>query len=426
MWKAEKFQTFLSTNKSLCFQGFYQVFHKNFFYYNNYKNNKIYLLIDERVLLQGGKTMKFSCEKYLLQNACATASRAAASKSPIPALEGLLIEAGSSVKITGYDLKEGIYTSFPADIAKPGSIVLGARFFGEMIRRLPDGIVTVTADQSNNVNVKCGKSEFNFMGISADDYPEMPMVDGLNNISLPQKILRSMINQTIFAVSDNDVRPIYTGTLFEIEGDELTLVSVDGYRLAKRREKLESAKMENCSFVVPGSALSDIERICTDEEEAVEIAVGAKHISFSIGETVLISRRLEGEFLNYRKSIPDSFRYKLQVERTELMASIDRVALIVSEKNSSPVRMNFNDGSIDLLCVTPIGKAEDICTCEGSGEGLEIGFNDRYLMDALKAAGKDQLNICLNTASSPCIIEASDGSDGFTYMILPVRLRAGD
>ena len=179
--------------------------------------------------------MKFTCEKYLLSLAVATAGRAAASKSPIPALEGLLIEAGSSVKITGYDLKEGIYTSFPADIAKPGSIVLGARFFGEMIRRLPDGIVTVTADQSNNVNVKCGKSEFNFMGISADDYPEMPVVDGLNNISLPQKILRSMINQTIFAVSDNDVRPIYTGTLFEIEGDELTLVSVDGYRLAKRR-----------------------------------------------------------------------------------------------------------------------------------------------------------------------------------------------
>lgn len=370
--------------------------------------------------------MKFSCEKYLLQAACATASRATASKSPIPALEGMLIEALADVKITGYDLKKGIYTSIAADVAKPGSVVVGARLFGEMIRRLPDGIVTITADESNSVNVKCGKSEFNFMGMSADDYPEMPGVDGVNNITLPQKILRSMINQTIFAVSDNDVRPIYTGTLFEIEGDELTLVSVDGYRLAKRCEKLESAQMENCSFVVPGSALSDVERICGDEDENVSISVGAKHISFSIGETVVVSRRLEGEFLNYRKSIPEIFRYKVQVERSELMTTIDRVALIVSEKNSSPVRMSFNDGSIDCLCVTPIGKAEDVCTCDGSGEGLEIGFNDRYLMDALKASGKDKINICLNTASSPCVVEAADESQAFTYMILPVRLRAGD
>ena len=303
-------------------------------------------------------------------------------------------------------------------------MVVGARLFGEMIRRLPDGIVTISTDINNNVNVKCGKSEFNFMGISPEDYPEMPVVDGVNNIALPQKILGSMINQTIFAVADNDMRPIYTGTLFDIEGEELTLVSVDGYRLAKRSEKLESAKMENCSFVVPGSALADIERICGDSEELVKISVGAKHISFSIGETVVVSRRLEGEFLNYKKSIPDSFKYTVKVDRGEFMSAIDRVALIVSERNTSPVRMSFNDGNIDCLCVTPIGRAEDVCTCEGSGEGLQIGFNDRYLKDALKAAAKEELNICLNSASSPCIITAADGSDNFTYMILPVRLHA--
>ena len=207
----------------------------------------------------------------------------------------------------------------------------------------------------------------------------------------------------------------------------MTLVSVDGYRLAKRCEKIEGENVENCTFVVPGSALSDIERICGDTEDKVSISVGAKHISFSIGETVVVTRRLEGEFLNYRKSIPDKFRFTVQVERAEFMSTIDRVALIISEKNSSPVRLNFHDGSIDCLCLTPIGKAEDVCTCEGSGEGLEIGFNDRYLMDALKAAsGTDKLNICLNTASSPCVIDAADGSGAFTYMILPVRLRAGD
>lgn len=368
--------------------------------------------------------MNFSCEKYLLQNACATASRAAASKSPIPALEGLLIQAGEKITVTGYDLKKGIYTSLEADVKESGSVVVGARLFGEMMRRLPDGIVNISTDINNNVNVKCGKSEFNFMGISAQDYPEMPSVDELNNIALPQNILSEMINQTIFAVADNDVRPIYTGTLFNIDGDELTLVSVDGYRLALRREKLESAHMENCSFVVPGSALTDVERICSDNEDTAEISVGTKHISFRIGGTVVVSRRLEGEFLNYKKSIPESFKYMVKVDRSEFMSTIERVSLIVSEKNSSPVRMSIGDGSIHCLCVTPIGRAEDTCTCEGDGEGLEIGFNDRYLKDALKAAGKDELHVCLNTASSPCIIKAADGSDNFTYMVLPVRLHA--
>ena len=191
--------------------------------------------------------MKFTCEKGLLQAACATASRATASKSPIPALEGLLIEAKGDVKITGYDLKEGIYTNIQADVAQGGSVVVGARFFGEMIRRMPDGIVTLSTDQNDSVKVKCGKSEFNFMGISPEDYPEMPVLDAINTIALPQKILRSMINQTIFAVADTDVRPIYTGTLFEVEGDTLTLVSVDGYRLALREAgERQNGKLQLC------------------------------------------------------------------------------------------------------------------------------------------------------------------------------------
>ena len=213
--------------------------------------------------------MKFSCEKYLLQSACGIASRAAAGKSPIPALEGLLLQASDRLTVTGYDLKKGIYTQLEAEVKEQGSVVVGARLFGEMIRRLPDGIVTISTDINNNVNVKCGKSEFNFMGISPEDYPEMPVVDGVNNIALPQKILGSMINQTIFAVADNDMRPIYTGTLFDIEGEELTLVAVDGYRLAKRSEKLESARMENCSFVVPGSALADMAKAVLHDERRV-------------------------------------------------------------------------------------------------------------------------------------------------------------
>ena len=368
--------------------------------------------------------MKFSCEKHLLQAACNIASRATAAKSPIPALEGLLISADDKLTVKGYDLRKAIYTSIEADIAQRGSIVVGARLFGEMIRRLPDGIVTITVDEKDNVNVSCGKSKFNILGISAEDYPELPRFDSENNISLPQKTLKSMINQSLFAVSQDEIRPIYTGSLFEVEADSLTLVSVDGYRLAKRVEKIEGADMNPCSFVVPGSTLSDIEKICQDGEEMLDISVGAKHISFNLGETVVVSRRLEGEFLNYRKSIPENFKFELKVEKSEFLSSIDRVSLIVSDKNTSPVRMTIGDGSIDCLCVTPIGRAEDVCTCEGDGQGMQIGFNDRYMKDALKAASCDELKICLNTPSSPCIIKAADGSENFVYMILPVRLHA--
>ncbi len=369
--------------------------------------------------------MKFSCEKYLLQSACAIASRAAASKSPIPALEGLQISAEDRLFVKGYDLKKGIVTGIEADITQRGVVVVGARLFGEMIRRLPDGIVTVSSDEKDNISVKCGKSQFNILGISAEDYPELPQFDAVNSIRLPQHILKDMINKTIFAVSTDEVRPVYTGTLFEVEEKQLTLVSVDGYRLARRTEKLADSKLESCTFIVPGNALSDVEKICTDEEDGeVSISVGAKHISFEIGDTVVVSRRLEGEFLNYRRSIPDTFKYEIKVDRAEFMASIDRVSLIVSEKNSSPVRMTVGDGTIDCLCVTPIGRAEDVCTCEGNGEGLLIGFNDRYMKDALKAAGKDELKLCVNTAASPCIIKAADGSEDFTYMVLPVRLHA--
>ena len=368
--------------------------------------------------------MKFSCEKSLLQAACNVVSRAAASKSPIPALEGLQIVADDRLTIKGYDLKKAIVTAVEADISQRGSIVLGARLFGEMMRRMPDGIVTISADEKDNVSVKCGKSAFNIMGMSSEDYPELPRFDALNSITLPQNLLKDMINKTIFAVSTDEVRPIYTGTLFEVSEKELNLVSVDGYRLAKRSEKLKDAKLENCSFVVPGSALGDVEKICGDTEDPVSISVGAKHISFVIGDSTVISRRLEGEFLNYRRSIPDTFKYELKVDKGELMSSIDRVSLIVSEKNSSPVRMTLGDGIIDCLCVTPIGRAEDVCTCEGNGEELLIGFNDRYMKDALKAAGTDELLLCVNTASSPCILKAADGGDSFTYMVLPVRLHA--
>ena len=335
--------------------------------------------------------MKFSCDKYVLQQAAASAARAAAAKSPIPTLEGLLIEAGASVRITGYDLKKAIYTTIDADIPEPGSVLIGARLFCEMLRRMPDGIVTVEAE---------------------------------NGVSLPQDLLKKMINECSFAVSTNESRPVYMGTLFEIENNVLTMVSVDGYRLALRREAVEGYG-DDCSFIVPGTALSDLERLCGDSDERVVLSVGSKHISFTVGNTVILSRRLEGDFLNYKKAIPESFRVTVKTARTDLLEVVERVSLIIDSKNNAPLRLTFRKDAIDFVCTTPLGKAADSCPCEGDGGDLEIGFNDHYLSDALKAAPAEEINVCLNTGSSPCILVPADGSDNFVYMVLPVRLRAG-
>ncbi len=369
--------------------------------------------------------MKFSCERYLLLAAVNTAGRCAASKSPIPSLEGLLIEAGVEVKITGYDLKKGIYTHFPADVAEPGAIVLGAKIFAEIVRSLPDGIVTVSSDSNYAVTIRCGASVFNIIGTDAEEYPELPVVDNENCIGLPQKLLGQMIRQTIFAVSDNESRPVYTGSLFELDGNALTVVAVDGYRLALRREEVEGEGMPACRFIVPGTALSDLEKLCADTDDKVDITVGAKHISFVVGDTVLVSRRLEGEFLNYKKSIPQDFNIRVKIERSELLRVVSRVSLIIDEKIKNPLRLTFGDGVLSITCATGVGKADDRCDISGDGKGLEIGFNNRYLLDALKAAPADELTLCLNTDSSPCVVKAADGSENFSYMILPVRLKAG-
>ena len=369
--------------------------------------------------------MKFTCEKYLFQAAVQTASRAASSKSPIPALEGLLVEAGSGcVRITGYDLRKGIYTEFAADIEEPGALIIGARLLGDIVRSLPDGIVRV-ASEGTAIRIVCGDSDFSVSGFDAADYPELPEVDLQNSISINQKKLSDMIRQTSFAISDNESRPVYTGSLLELKGNTLTIVSVDGFRLALRREEFTDGKLEDCRFVVPGSALSDLEKLCTAEDEDVVITLGAKYISFAVGRTVLISRRLEGEFLDYEKSVPDRFAHMVEVRREELASVVSRVSLIVEDKNKTPLHVTFGTDEIRIHCMTGIGKADDRCPMKGDCGGLEIGFNNTYLLEALRAAPASELNIGINTGSSPCVILPTDDSRSFAYMILPVRLRAG-
>ena len=367
--------------------------------------------------------MKFSCEKALLSAAVATTSRAVAVKSSIPAMEGILIEADTRLRLTGYNLETGIQAPVPAEIQEPGSLVLSARLFGEIIRKMPDDVVVFTANHYM-VNIKCGLSEFNILGTDPEEFPELPAVDQQNSLTMEQSVLRSMIAQTLFAVSDNESRPIHTGSLFEVDQTGLTLVSVDGYRLALRREAVERTEgAKSFSFVVPGSALSEVEKICSGEGP-VTVNQGARHILFQTGDTVLVCRRLEGEFLAYRNAIPRNNPIHVECDARTLLASIDRVSLIISEKLKSPLRCVFGDGLVSITTKTGIGDAADQCPITGDGQELEIGFNNKYLMDALKAAPADRLRLEFSSGVAPCVILPAEGEENFIYMVLPVRLKA--
>ena len=371
--------------------------------------------------------MKIRCEKKDLLIAVSNVSRAAPSKSPIPALEGILFEAQEEkMKLTAYDTRIGIYTTVECSVLEEGNIVIPARFLLELVRRLPDGMVSIDTDESFSTTIRCGKTEVHVMGLDPESFPELNVVNALQTFEIPENVMKSMINQTIFSVSTSETRPLYMGILFEVGESDLTLVAVDGYRLAKRNETLENAKMQPCSFVIPGTSLNEVERLCSaDKKDEVMIALGEKHASFSIGNTVLITRRLEGEFMNYKKSIPSSFRYEILVEREEMIRVIDRISLVIKDKQTSPVKMIVDDGELQFYCTTPVGHAEDSCICEGSGEGMRIGFNDRYFMDALKAASDEKIRVSMNTPSAPIVIEAAEGGS-YLYMVLPVRLRDND
>ena len=371
--------------------------------------------------------MKFSCEKALLQNAIYVTSRAVAQKSTIPALEGLLLRAGEGgLTVSGYNMQTGIRSKVSAAVEEEGAVVLNARLFGDIIRRMPDDIVLFTVNSKMQVRLCCGDADFDIPGLSAGDYPDLPEVEDEYAVSIQRKVLRAMIEEVAFAVSSNESRPVHTGALFEVGEGGLTMAAVDGFRLAVRKEPLEKLEGGAFSFVAPGSALNEVKSICGDSEEPAEITLGKRHILFTVGGVELICRRLEGEFLDYRNAIPKKNPVAVTVECKFLMESIDRVSVVISDKLKSPVRCRFEEGRVLLSAKTGNGEAKDVCRLEGDGEGLEIGFNNRYLMEALRYAPADTVRIELNTSVSPAILVPTDGKDSFLYMVLPVRLKNSD
>ncbi len=367
--------------------------------------------------------MRFTCEKSFLVQGLNIAGRTVSQKSSLSVLEGILCRAADGLSLTGYNMETAITYCVEAEIHESGNCILPAKLFGDIIRRLPEGPVTVSVDDNYKVSIRAGYASFSISAESAEDYPELPDVGTGRNIMIPQNKLKELISGTIFAVSENQGRPIHTGVKFEVEDDTISTIAVDGFRLARRTWHSDNTAGRNFSFVVPAAGLKEVEKILTDSDEETSFCLGSKHILFTIGDATLICRLLEGDFLDYRKVVPVNCPIKLVANVADLSSSIERVGLIVSEKYKSPVRCVFSDQVLQLRTNTTIGAAEDRCTIAGDGKELEIGFNVRYLADALRAVPSEEVCLELTNGLSPIVLTPVDEKYDFSYMVLPVRIK---
>ena len=366
--------------------------------------------------------MRFTCEKSMLVTGLNITGRTVAQKSVLSAIEGILCRAATGLSLTGFNMETAITYLIDAEVSDVGECVLPAKLFGDIIRRLPEGPVTVVVDDNYKVSIRAGYASFTISAESADDYPELPDVGSGRSIRIPQTALKELISGTIFSVSENQGRPIHTGVKFEVEDDTISAIAVDGFRLARRTYHSEDATGRNLSFVVPAQGLKEAEKILQDTDEDAAFTLGTKHILFQIGNATLICRLLEGEFLDWRRVVPTNCPVKLVANVAELASSIERVGLIVSEKYKSPVRCVFSDQVLLLKTNTTIGAAEDRCSIAGDGKELEIGFNVRYLCDALRAVPSEEVVLELTNGLSPIVMTPVEDKHDFSYMVLPVRI----
>ena len=367
--------------------------------------------------------MRFTCEKNMLVTGLNIAGRTVAQKSSLSVIEGILCKAGHGLSLTGYNMETAITYQIEAEVSDPGQCILPAKLFGDIVRRLPEGPVTVVVDESYKVSIRAGYASFTISAEAADDYPELPDVGTGRSIIIPQSALKNLISGTIFAVSENQGRPIHTGVKFEVEDDRISAIAVDGFRLARRTYHTEEPTGRTLSYVVPAQGLKEVEKILVDGDDTVSFTMGQKHIMYQVGNATLICRLLEGEFLDWRKVVPTNCPVKLTAHVCDLASSIERVGLIVSEKYKSPVRCVFGSQVLYLRTNTTIGAAEDQCSIAGDGKELEIGFNVRYLADALKAIPSEEVVLELTNGLSPIVLTPADDKYDYSYMVLPVRIK---
>lgn len=366
--------------------------------------------------------MKFICKKNELSEAISNVSRAVPQKSTIQALEGIKVKiTPGCVELTAYNLEMGIRTTIDADTNDNGEFVVNTRLFNEFTKKMAGDEVVFTIDENNIINITSEASDCTFSAMSAEEYPDLPVVDSNRSFEVPQNILRSMINMTGYAVSQNENKPIFTGELFDIEGQSFTMVAIDGFRLAIRNESIDNS--EKFNFVVPKKALQEVSTLIREDcADNCFISVNDRHIIFRINKFYVISRLLEGAFHNYKMSIPNSYKTEVFVSKKDFTACLERCSLIVDEKNKCPIRCEIGGGVMKINCKTAIGKVNDAISADISGEAVTIGFNNRLMLEALKAAEGDKVRIRLNGAMKVIELLPPMG-ESYIFLVMPIQLK---
>ena len=372
--------------------------------------------------------MRFSCDKSALSEAVSSVFPAVSARSTLAALECLLLNvSGDQLTITGYNTELGITKTVEIEASEDGDIILNARLLNEIINKMPAGEIRFTVDEKLLTQINGGSAQFTIVGMSAEDYPVIPTIDPQHSFEIDNSTLRSMISETLFAIAQETTFPALTGTLFEGKNGVLHLVSVDGKRLALRKEMVGCK--EDFRFIVPGKTLSEFMKLSSrftseneDDVPKVSIGVGERHILFSCCGFTMISRLLDGEFLDYNVAIPGKGTTVAVVSTRTFMESISRASIMISDKVKNPIRAVFENNSISVFCETSLGKIDDCIPAEITGDPVRIGFNDRYMLDALKASGEDKVLLELGSNVSPIKVMPLEG-DSFTFLVMPMRLK---
>jgi DNA polymerase-3 subunit beta len=367
--------------------------------------------------------MKFTCNTLALSEACQNVQRAASSKTTLPSIEGILLKAeGNALTLTGYDLEVGIVTNIEARVEESGAIIINARTLCEIVNKLPADICSISSDERQTCKIVSGDTEYSIMGISAAEYPELPSVSGGFPIVLKGDILKDMIRKTYFAAADNDAsKAVHTGVKFEIRKGSVRLIAVDGFRLAMRNESFDYDGEEK-DFVVPKKTLSEVIKLIPEGDVTVSMGVAKRHILFEIGNYSIISRLLDGDFLDYKSAIPSQCSTEVKANLRRIIEAVERVSIIITDRNKSPIRCIFDNDLIRFSSSTTVGLSNDKMPASIKGNKVEIGFNNKFLLDALKVCDSDEVLIKLNGSVQPMIIVPNEG-DSFLFLVLPIRLK---
>ncbi len=364
--------------------------------------------------------MKLVCSKSNLLNGVQIVSKAVPNKTTMSILECILIDATSGeIKLTANDMELGIETIIEGEIVEKGMIALDAKIFLDIVRKLPDSDILIETDSSFKTTITCEKAKFNIIGKSGDDFSYLPAVEKNDCVIVSQFTLKEVIRQTIFSIADNDNNKLMTGELFYINGSELKVVSLDGHRISIRKIQMKNS-YEPKKVVVPGKTLSEISKILPgDADKDVNIYFTQKQALFEFDNTVVVSRLIEGEYFKIDQMLSSDYETKVKINKREFLDCIDRATLLVKEGDKKPIIINITDGSMELKINSIIGSMNEDIDIEKSGKDMMIGFNPKFLIDALRVIDDEEIDIYLVNPKAPCFIR--DAEQKYIYLILPVN-----